>query len=214
MTDQCSTRVSLAVDLTSVICDNDPIVNQCVGPPQMKITKQMTQLTMEQMIKKYQAEYGLRLFGAGAFAKVYGSPSRRSVFKFGLTDQEGNEAYLDYIKAASKYPDNPFFPRVQEVIFFHGAKKPFFVVKMERLNEVSVLSVDDTVVVDSLRGLLESSTFRSLNYILPLDRDTKKYISQVHRVFDKLGSRHNVDIHSGNVMKRGRNQYVLTDPVC
>jgi|SRR5688572_2506815 len=141
----------------------------------------------------------LRYLDEGCFATVYESPSRKHkyIVKTGSTD----DPYLNYAKAiVKKQKPNPFLPKITKILIVGDV----YYVVMEKLRGAP------DVYVDSISDLFD------INNIINKGRDEAQLRSAIRLIKRVLKERpmSNLDLHSSNVMIRGRKQLVITDPLC
>lgn len=181
---------------------------------------QNTDVSLETFVKtNLRGKRKLKKLGNGAFGTVFGTKSGKTVVKIGyLTDVwgdsvDGNVSYLRFIATAMKYPTNPFFPKIKSVkLFKHKGGETYMVVEMERLNELP----SEHYNLASLMSQLAWDKRRAETYgMLGLSAKVVKALKEVHTVIQTVRNRYHcsTDIHAGNVMIRGKNQLVVTDPV-
>lgn len=178
-----------------------------------------TELTMTQFISQLKRKRKMRQVGRGAFARVYGTKTGKTVVKVGLLyDDDGNVAYLHYLKAVSSHKNNPFFPKVKSIRVFktkdkYGDDEIYMAVEMERLAPLKEQQSNAADMIDDIVCYKDQLSVMSLFVAC---KKTMANLKQVHDVitpFRHIRSRFRVDIHDGNVMVRKNGQLVLTDPL-
>lgn len=170
----------------------------------------------------------LRLLGEGAFARVYGSKHKDYVVKvtdldYGTVGRDMTygfrDPYLDYLDFAALYPNNPFFPKLHDVVLFTKPvedEQTFAVVVLERLRPLNR---------SNKRGMNLYSYMQDINAMLYECGDIHKrfartdlfnktsYMYQALSVLYDINRRWSDDLHISNVMIRADGQLVITDPV-
>lgn len=177
--------------------------------------------------------------GGGAYAEVFQHPTHKNVVA--KVTRAGTQI-LDYIEFAAAHADNPYLPKIYDVRRFRGGsrKEPYFIVFMERLKEYDVLTPRRkfNVLVKHLGTYIYNKAVRvngSLDYEVAPDffydelrhghgvdmvkfldmKDIRarmplaKYLAQAIELFV---DRNFWDVSDNNIMLRGKDQIVFTDP--
>lgn len=146
---------------------------------------------------------GYEELGSGKFANVFLRKSRpNEVIKLFGTNDAAYESYLDFIM---KHQDNPHFPKV--------IGKPmlittdYYAVKLERLEPYDVKK-EGILLQRQISAYLEDdrhiSNFKDYLDAFPKFKEALDLLKEFNE--------HIYDIHSGNIMWRGKT-LVLTDPI-
>lgn len=165
---------------------------------------------------------------SGAFARVYGREDRDFVVKI-FTGRD--HAYLNFASELVHNPtDNPRFPKVEVVGSMtyhihsprykeieknihlgvrHFSELDRIVVKIEYLRSVhnSHRTSEFVGKVNRILRDLENGKTDSLMKLRPVNREAVSRLNEL-----RTRHKHWIDIHCGNVMKRGH-RFVFTDPV-
>lgn len=170
-----------------------------------KFEIQKTNVSRTQFEKDLCKKRNMKQLGEGAFATVYGNRAR--AVKIGRADEYGNERYLQYLSRASKYPKNPFFPKIFSIkVYRKGTDSPYMVVEMERLQRPksawTTASIMESFICDNDAVKVMEGMFT---------KRASKQLLEVNSVLKK--HRYDLDIHDDNIMVRKNGQLVITDPV-
>lgn len=166
-----------------------------------------------------QAQYilynnGYKHIGEGLFARVYAKPQEPIVLKLFSNDDRG---YLAFLRLAERNRDNIHFPVFRGKLI--TVTPEYSAVRMEKLSRISGREYDTIEIIKIYLNHIRNN--------VPIDKMTNsETIDEIYELFnndvqlkeacDSLGyyARENgvyLDIHSGNIMKRG-NILVFTDP--
>ena len=158
--------------------------------------------TLEGYYRKLE-KLGYKEIGSGAFSTVYGNGD--VVIKVA----EGGDGYDAFLEYALAYQNNPYFPKIYAVERYTNVKwnrksksgSEYTVVTMERLDGEAPPGISRSL--HTRTSEVKSKQFTSDN---PKEK-------QALRVLAELEKEHGwLDMHSGNVMMRGK-QPVIIDPV-
>lgn len=163
-----------------------------------------------QVYEKSLRDAGFKVIGSGAFATVYKHPSNKDlVVKVGEMNGYGsggsNDPYIEYVKQAAKYPDNPWFPKIHSVEICtprYRHNKRYFVVVLERL------TASDRPTFE-MRELLS----RPRPTLIELKASLRPDFVCMLEVLQSMFKRFDRDLHAGNILFRDK-QPVISDPVC
>ena len=179
-----------------------------------KIGRKTSKLNEEGFVSSLCRENKLRKIGSGCFGTVYGSKSRKTVFKTGNADE--NDGYLAFVKYALKHQNNPWFPKIKNVTIYRSTKKEFnsyFVIEMERLKPLKCAD-DREEIVELLDSIINSHKAVTRLLKQSLSKTAMTNLSTMGKVLRTLFNNHCHDLHCNNVMKRANGQVVIIDPVC
>lgn len=200
-----------------------------------EITQRLGKIYLQSATPVVKEEYsisltkdGMRPIGEGRFGTVYSKKDSREVIKVfnleavrTLYDQGFYDPYLRYLNEASRYPNNPLFPKVTSIKVYippTTAGKPYAVVRMERLNKFTtrvpaVAKQTYEAILKSMGVGCGNEAVSATCKAIALGTKTKDLVQAV----DVLQAVHDADLpyfgdlHKSNVMMRGT-QLVVTDP--
>ena len=169
-------------------------------------------------LKKWLARRGFKpLEESGTFADVYVNSSKPYVIKVSFA---GDKAYLLYAQFAKENAkSNPLLPRIHDI--WHT--EDMFLVVTEKLYECI-----DYEFVEMIEYAIETYQEHTLSpkdatgYILEnIKQDYEFYVDWFKKNYQHVfaiaqfvnDSDTSLDLHIGNVMMRGENEFVITDPV-
>jgi hypothetical protein len=176
-----------------------------------------TDETPHQYVSRITDELNYKMLGKGCFAAVYAPPKSDFVVKVGRNMEDGWLNYAaDLQTSAHKLSGNKWIPTVHSVEIYEypddASTDYYYVAVMERL-----VPLKDNKATDGFAYALQE--------VVRIVRD---YGKQGVKLFDLIGidkslvdvlkliCKHqtykDIDIHNGNVMKRGT-QFVITDPL-
>lgn len=167
----------------------------------------MSHLQFEEALRKHH----YHRHGAGAYARTYIDHGRTHIIKVG--DYDVNHSYMDFVAYARAYPRNPWLPRISDAAVYYPygqedaiAERPFIYVAMEVLHCIREASFDR--YSDPLESPKQFINLQKCG-LIKMD----KHFTLALQILQKLDLKgHQPDLHSGNVMLRGK-QVVITDPV-
>lgn len=157
--------------------------------------------------------------GAGAYARAYIDKAHTHIIKVG--DYDINHSYSDFVEYAMANPSNPWLPNIIDAAVYYPynqpthrngkpdkiAERPFIYVAMEVLTCVRPSEFDRCSM--PLECPKQFVDLERRGIVKVVDQD----FLQVLDILKKLNSKgHELDLHVGNVMLRGK-QMVVTDPV-
>lgn len=155
---------------------------------------------------------GYRRIGWGAFASTYARNNEPEVIKVG--NDVNADGYLQFLRFVGLRSSNPHLPYVRSIEIFDNApgdpySVPYYVVRMERLDESHTLTAEPR-----LRLAVEMAGLEDLfDLASPGDITAKtRAMLYVKGMLCELFRTHAADIKHTNVMLRG-NTLVITDPV-
>jgi hypothetical protein len=170
----------------------------------------------KRIIKRIRSK-GFREIGSGAFADVYGhKTNKKYVYKVGVLDgTPSNDAYLCFAKKVIKQKNNPWLPRITElVIHQHDTSVVddtdiwgYYVAKIERLQPIGR---KDYEVISYTEKAIDAGKKKPYGVTITEDVD---YNNAIKIIVACIKDGHTRDIHDGNIMKRKDGQLVFTDPV-
>lgn len=149
--------------------------------------------------------------------KVVNVDSVRTEYDKGFLDP-----YLRYLHEASSYPKNPLFPKINSVKMFVPTSpnaRPFAVIEMEKLNRYnSRIRRVAKYTYDAIRLSLKSgdnieavkATAKAIWFGTEAGHIVEM-VETLQRIFE-IDLPYYSDLHPDNVMVRGRDQLVITDP--
>ncbi len=160
--------------------------------------------------------------GSGAYASVYQHPKYKTIV---VKVSEQGVAILRYLDFAMKHPDNPYVPKVYGVRRFQkrGGSK-YFIAFIERLKDYDKMTnvqkamilskhvgpdlVNEYGPIDFFDNVYSNEL---MQYVSKMKREKKtaQHLLQVLSYLKRIGGR---DLHDGNIMVRGKDQLVFTDP--
>lgn len=156
---------------------------------------------------------GMSTLGRGCFAAVYGSDRHDWVTKVTFGDDWG---YVSFLEELSRVDANPWLPVIYAAdVYMDDAGKTCSVVRMERLrrewNAWGEASPGFEQFVEIMREIRSQAYgFDKFQWILD-NRELMAALDLIDRAHK--ASRCMKDMHAGNIMMRGRNQLVITDPL-
>lgn len=180
-----------------------------------------TELNYHNFCVNFRKMNSFKLLGHGYFARVYGDLSNQSVYKIGIVYKSVFEdPYLQFVSKVQA--NNPLFPRVKNLTLYTHPEKDFYVVQMEKLQNLDSKNV---------RNLNEKSKSIRTDLLTLFDkRDSNKIDSMWDRRIAKFEEHKNErdfliamkrmlyafnnDMHENNMMMRPNGQLVITDPLC
>ena len=140
--------------------------------------------------------------GAGAFGSAYARKDH--VIK--VYDDPGYHEFAKY--ARDHHHEDPHLPKIHSVQRIKGTQ--YGVVKMEKLHPIAkgMYSDRDSDKEDWMKG-------KNASIITGVKEHPtmSKTIEKIRAHLNSKGIEHNLDLHSGNIMKRDDGTPVLTDPV-
>lgn len=151
----------------------------------------------------------LERLGSGSYATVYSKPKSNTVIKVGSDNEDGWIRYAaELVKNKKKFAKNPYLPKIKSLKFYYNEKKDFFfyVAKIEKLKDLDTATDRAYDVTKVLEHMMDNCGISARN-MLPIDDKLKEAMNFI------LSLGLDTDIHSGNVMIRGKKQLVFTDPV-
>lgn len=164
------------------------------------------------------------MLGSGTFARVYGDPDKKNVYKICLLEKSlKKDPYLQFIKKSNQYnqknPNNYFFPQVKKISFFKKGKEKFYIVKMERLEfcDPDTLNTQSNDIRKKLSKLFRNrhsvEISQQWNNILN-EYKNDQHIHDTLSCVSSLLKKFSNDLHEANMMMRNNGQLVITDPIC
>lgn len=181
--------------------------------------KSLNDLVIDFIAKNY------KKIGIGSFAAVFDNPKKpNEVIKFWVNDP----AYEEYISFALKHPSKHFlkvYKTGKLTLNLNDGKIKLKYAKIEKLNRTEmfdefssgielseVLYFIESVDLDILKlpHILELAT-KEFNKNGNLPDDVSEFIINAYSLHKALGDKHNFDIDTRNVLKRG-NDFVIADP--
>lgn len=166
------------------------------------------------LIREFKRNAKMQELGAGSFGAVYGSAYSDKVTKITYGNDWGYLAFLEEIRPHSN--TNPWLPSIYSLdVYMDQNGETAIVVKMERLDRRWTSFGEADPGYESLRKIAHE--IRSHSYGI----DTSQWISNnpelttALTLIDNAKKRSNCskDLHGGNIMVRGQNQLVITDPL-
>lgn len=187
-----------------------------VSEPLFNYTSRLTSKTEKQ-----------KRLGVGAFAEVYQHPKYRTV---AVKVSEENKRILRYIEYALKHQDNPYIPRIYGIRRFTSKRDrlgtdKYFVLFLEKLKNYEGLGLrakrnllqqhvgeyvnDYDVEIEDF--FFENRSWEIIRSVrkMPQTKQTKYLLDLLN--FFRVS--HASDVHDGNIMIRGKDQLVFTDPM-
>jgi hypothetical protein len=175
--------------------------------------------TVQQYIDRLK-ELGIKSLGDGSFAEVFQHPTMPNVVVKLL--YEDDPGYLKYLKfCQGKGKGNPYCPKILQVV---QAKDAFDITTRigENLPNLHLVFMEKLKPINNTQyasfvALLHKSSGMRLS---PEDRELWFHLSRqiidkdlavVARFIYATSAKEDLDMHTGNVMKRGT-QWVITDP--
>lgn len=156
---------------------------------------------------------GYEQIGRGHFAKIYAKRGADHVLKlFASYDS----AYIQFVNMTIQNP-NIHFPKFKGKMM--KITDTYYAIRMEKLSPLSVNNLDQSIlklmkeyinhqVDDSFRPFPRMETMSRLEKMQPGIIEACDVVAELL----KQGGAISLDLHSGNIMKRG-NTIVITDPV-
>ena len=178
---------------------------------------------------------GLTKVGSGLYSQVFTSDDTPYVVKV----MRGHDlGYLSYVKMVTELGDSPYLPKIQRIIHYRfrddayevcdkrgNTTKDAYVFYMEKLEQPPRRgrcgidwSDDRPHTVDrfstTLSRLVNDALARELDWskLRPKHQDLVALIALAYEQMPYSDYGQVVDIHGGNVMKRGKH-FVVTDPI-
>lgn len=177
----------------------------------IKTTK--TDRTFDQFVDQLKKE-GYKKLGRGSFALVMGKPGADTVIKISYNESDPWPVYAETIRK-SKLSDNPWLPKVFSIKRFEDEfGDSYHVAEMERLRPLKS-NRQSSQMVDTIEGMWNSVTNSNKMALAFIDRQFVAAVKLIDKVIDKHNDDYNeawLDLHTGNIMRRG-DQYVFTDPM-
>lgn len=156
----------------------------------------------------------MRELGAGAFGAVYGSEYSDTVTKVTYGDDWGYLAFLEEIRPHSG--TNPWLPRIYCVdVYMDQNGETAIVVKMERLDRRWTAFGEADPGYEKPRETAREIRGHSYGTEISEWITNNPELSQALELIDRAQKKSSCskDLHGGNIMMRGQNQVVITDPL-
>jgi hypothetical protein len=152
---------------------------------------------------------GYEEVGSGCWSVVYGKDE--VVCKVGKASSKG---YLSFLREILAHQENPHLPKVYAAGIFHVARRPYFVVYMERLARTRTMNEYIISEWFEKHGLHSSLDFDDPDIVR---HGKTKALKELAEVLAKLYQKHAADMADFNLMWRtvGQRQpeLVIIDPV-
>lgn len=181
--------------------------------------KSLNDLIIDFIAKNY------KKIGIGSFGAVFENPKKpNEVIKFWTSDP----AYEEYINFALKHPSKHFlkvYKTGELTLNLNDQKIKLKYAKIEKLNRTEMFDdFSSGIELSEVLYFIESIDLEILKlpHILELASkefskngnlpdDVSEFIINVYSLHKALGNKHNFDIDSRNVLKRGK-EFVIADP--
>ena len=164
--------------------------------------------------RDFKRNRGMREFGAGAFGAVYGSEYSDTVTKVTYTNDWGYLAFLEEIRPYSG--TNPWLPRIYSVdVYMDQNGDTAIVVKMERLDRRWTAFGAADPGYEAPRETAHQIRSHSYGHETSEWITNNPELTQALELIDRAQKKSSCskDLHGGNIMMRGENQVVITDPL-
>jgi hypothetical protein len=171
----------------------------------------------ETMIKRYSskvkplAQCGLDQIDGGCFASVFESDTDANSKYVVKVGSSRGDPYLSFAKHVVKMrKPNKFLPRIKKIFIVDDE----YYVVLERLKKLDPLCNDaDFIHVNSISNA--NLFMKEITNLLEIKHRDNKELMRAIKIVARLKKAHRAtwDLHSANVMLRGR-QLVITDPLC
>lgn len=169
----------------------------------MKITTHKTNQDLDDYLD-YLGTRRIKELGNGYFSTVFQHPTREDV---AVKVVAGDTQYLRFLRFASKYPKNPYLPKIYSVTKHVSSGSSYYIVMMEKLRKLPYQKYRKWRV-----KLKTGNTLAQFSHKL---RELSKTCEDKHlrEIFKFLyRNQFYFDLHGGNVMQRG-DQLVIVDPM-
>lgn len=149
----------------------------------------------------------IKFMQSGAYARVYQHPVYHNVV---VKIFREDDAYASYLNWCVKHQDNPFVPQIADV---KRIRTEFTIVFLEKLKNSS--SVARQVLCKQIMtrcpiyGGIDMLTCGDWKYISRKVSDVA--LTQIAKFL--ATTKHELDLHPGNIMMRTNGQLVFTDPI-
>lgn len=160
--------------------------------------------------------------GSGMYASVYQHPKYKTIVVKVSDQGVGILRYLDF---AMRHQDNPYVPKIYGVRRFQKRGGPkYFIAFIERLNDYDrMTNVQKAMILSKHVGPNLVKEFGPVDFFdnvyqddlvreVSKQRNKKKTVPYLMRVLSYLKRIGGNDLHDGNIMVRGKDQLVFTDP--
>lgn len=168
--------------------------------------------------------YSKRILGSGIYGIVFDKPNSNYVYKvFNISDK----GYIKYLKFLEMYKDNPHVPKIlgkpiRIKLLNNKRLADLMFVKLEKLKELPVENHTQFKIVQTINLAIRiindfnNGKISSLDDFSSIIDDFNIYEREYPELVDLIQNLHlisenDIDLHSGNIMLRGKVP-VITDP--
>lgn len=178
---------------------------------------QLTSEECEDFERRIEKKEKYKCIGSGSFANVYARKGENQVLKIGNNPDDPWVRFAHKALVLYKTRPNPWLPVIHDIAFFE--KEPikgqrygdtYYVATMERLTRVPETEFSDSKA-NYIATLTDNMDYRAAIHVLKAIGVDPLFIEAM-KLVSKLCLHGYVDLHSGNIMMRGK-QLVITDPL-
>lgn len=141
-------------------------------------------------------KYGWKYINGGGYSAVFGNPKKPYIIKVFSQTDSGFKTWITFCMANQS---NPFIPKI------YGRPTPInkhlAFVRLEKLST-------DIIGYDYFKALMQWSQGKYHKF--PMEDHMRKPWMKVYAFLKNVGR---TDIHSGNILQRGKQQPVIVDPM-